>query len=95
MAVVFAWWVTECLMGIFSKYSVLRAKSPQSCPILCDPMDHSPPGSSVLGILQAKILEWGSIAFSADQMHLGSHTAWLFTGYETLGKFLTLLKSVS
>ena len=31
---------------------------PQSCPILCDPMDCSPPGSSVHGILQARILEW-------------------------------------
>ena len=58
MAVVLAWWVTECLMGIFSKCSVLCAKSPQSCPILCDPVDHSPPGSSVLGIRQARILEW-------------------------------------
>ena len=34
------------------------AKSLQSCLILCDPMDHSPPGSSVHGILQARILEW-------------------------------------
>ena len=31
----------------------------QSCPILCDPVDCSPPGSSVHGILQARILEWG------------------------------------
>ena len=30
----------------------------QSCPTLCDPMDYSPPGSSVHGILQARILEW-------------------------------------
>ena len=35
---------------------------PQSCPI-CDPMDCSPPGSSVLGILQARILEWAAIPF--------------------------------
>ena len=34
------------------------AKSPQSCLTLCDPMDHSLPGPSVLGILQARILEW-------------------------------------
>ena len=34
------------------------AKSLQSCPTLCDPMDHSPPGSSVHGALQARILEW-------------------------------------
>ena len=35
-----------------------RAKLLQLCPTLCDPMDHSPPGSSVQGILQARILEW-------------------------------------
>ena len=35
-----------------------------SCPTLCDPMDCSPPGSSVLGILQARILEWVAISFS-------------------------------
>ena len=34
------------------------AKSLQSCRTLCDPMDHSPPGSSVHGILQARILKW-------------------------------------
>ena len=34
------------------------------CPTLCDPMDCSPPGSSVLGILQARILEWVPIPFS-------------------------------
>ena len=36
----------------------------QLCPTLCDPMDYSPPGSSVLGILQARILEWVAIPFS-------------------------------
>ena len=36
----------------------------QLCPILSDPMDCSPPGSSVLGIFQARALEWGAIAFS-------------------------------
>ena len=35
----------------------------QSCPTLSDPMDFSPPGSSVHGIFQAKVLEWGAIAF--------------------------------
>ena len=35
------------------------AKSLQSCPTLCDPIDGSPPGSSVPGILQARTLEWG------------------------------------
>ena len=40
------------------------AKSLQSCLTLCDPIDDSPPGSSVHGIFQATVLEWGAIAFS-------------------------------
>ena len=36
------------------------AKALQSCPALCDPMDGSPPGSPVSGILQARVLEWGA-----------------------------------
>ena len=36
----------------------MHAKSLQLCPTLCDPMDHSPPGSSPHRILQARILEW-------------------------------------
>ena len=40
------------------------AKSLQSCPTLCDPIDSSPPGSSVSGILQARTLEWVAISFS-------------------------------
>ena len=36
----------------------------QSCPTLSDPMDYSPSGSSVHGILQARVLEWVAIAFS-------------------------------
>ena len=39
-------------------------KSLQSCPTLCDPIDGSPPGSSVPGILQARTLEWVAISFS-------------------------------
>jgi len=39
----------------------------QSCPTLSDPMDCSLPGSSVHGIFQARLLEWGAIAFSDDQ----------------------------
>ena len=38
----------------------------QSCPILSDPMDCSPPGFSVHGGFQARVLEWGAIAFSAQ-----------------------------
>ena len=43
---------------------VAAAKSLQSCPTLCDPIDGSPPGSSVHGILQARTLEWVAISFS-------------------------------
>ena len=42
----------------------------QSCPILSDPMDCSLPGSSVHGIFQARVLEWGAIAFSDLQVLL-------------------------
>ena len=41
------------------------AKSLQSCPTLCDPIDGSPPGSPVPGILQARTLEWVAISFSS------------------------------
>ena len=40
------------------------AKLLQSCPTLCDPIDGSPPGSSIPGILLARILEWLAISFS-------------------------------
>ena len=51
--------ITKTLRG--ARLCVLVA---QSCPALCDPMDCSPPGSSVHGILQAEILEWIAISFS-------------------------------
>ena len=44
---------------------VAAAKSLQSCPTLCDPIDGSPPGSPVPGILQARILEWVAISLSS------------------------------
>ena len=50
------------------------AKSLQSCPTLCDPTDGSPPGSAVLGILQARTLEWGDIAFSKQKSSPASNT---------------------
>ena len=42
----------------------------QSCPTLCNPMDCSPPGSSALGIIQARILEWVAISFSLSTEEL-------------------------
>ena len=44
----------------------------QSCPTLSDRMDGSPPGSSVHGIFQARVLEWGAIAFSEYREQLGA-----------------------
>ena len=42
----------------------------QSCPTLSDPMDCSLPGSSVHGIFQTRVLEWGAIAFSSEHLYL-------------------------
>ena len=44
-----------------------KSEVAQSCPILSDPMDCSLPGSSVHGTFQARVLEWGAIAFSTSQ----------------------------
>ena len=49
---------------IYAAAAAAPAKSLQSCPSLCDPIDGSPLGSSVPGILQARVLEWSAIAFS-------------------------------
>ena len=49
------------------------AKSLQSCPTLCNPIDNSPLGSSVAGILQARILEWVAISFSRGSSGHGKH----------------------
>ena len=48
----------------FQPWKKVKVFVTQSCPTLCDPMDCSPPGSSVHGILQARILEWAAISFS-------------------------------
>ena len=48
----------------FAMTAAAAAKSLQSCPTLCNPIDRSPPGSSVPGILQARTLEWVAISFS-------------------------------
>ena len=60
----------KCSLGIsnfleeISAAAAAAAKSLQSCPTLCDPIDGSPPGSPISGILQARILEWVAISFS-------------------------------
>ena len=52
-------------MFSFVVTAAAAAKSLQSCPTLCNPIDGSLPGFSVHGIFQARVLEWGAIAFSA------------------------------
>ena len=52
------------LVALCSKYCPAAAESLQSCPTLCDPIDGSPPGSPIPGILQARTLEWVAISFS-------------------------------
>ena len=60
-------------------------QSLQSCPILCDPMDCSPPGSSVHGILQVRIVEWVAMPYSRgssgprDQIHVSCFAGRFFT----------------
>ena len=45
----------------------------QSCPTLCDPVDSSPPGSSVRGILQARVLEWVAMPSPVKQLYLNKN----------------------
>ena len=60
--------ISNWIVSLFSvphfPSSVLSAKSLQSCPTLCDPIDGSPPGFPVPGILQVRTLEWVAISFS-------------------------------
>ena len=67
-------WASSSLVSLDLRYTMsfsnttylvaAAAKSLQSCPTLCDPIDGSPPGSPVPGILQARTLEWVAISFS-------------------------------
>ena len=55
----------SCFETLYKWKYAAAAKSLQSCLTMCDPVDGSPPGSSVHGIFQARVLEWSTIAFSA------------------------------
>ena len=55
------WPPSQC---IFYRAAAAAAESLQSCPTLCDPIDGSPPGCPIPGILQARTLEWVAISFS-------------------------------
>ena len=52
---------------VYWSNAAAAAKSLQSCPTLCDPIDSSPTGSSIHGVFQARVLEWGAIAFSNEE----------------------------
>ena len=60
-------WASHCRAWALGQVAAAAAKSLQSCPTLYDPIDSSPPGSPVPGILQARTLEWVAIVF---------HDAW-------------------
>ena len=55
---------STCYLSSLGESAAAAAKSLQSCPTLCDPIDGSPPGSPIPGILQARTLEWVAIAFT-------------------------------
>ena len=57
-------WLGHESRALMNEVAAAAAKSLQSCPTLCDPIDGGPPGSPVPGILQARTLEWVAIAFS-------------------------------
>ena len=78
------YWICE-----LTKYTESESLVTQSCPTLCDPMDCSLPGSSVHGVFQARVLEWGAIFFSKgssqprDQTQVSSIVDRWFTVWAT------------
>ena len=84
--------INICLFSSFLEVCCLVTKS---CPTLCDPMDCSLPGSSVHGILQARILEWVAIPFSRrsswprDQTHVSCIGRWILNHLSCLGSPLS------
>ena len=57
-------WLPLKMKYRYGTAAAAAAKSLQSCPTVCDPIDCSPPGSLIPGILQARTLEWVAISFS-------------------------------
>ena len=67
-------WLSPFAVHLLISYACVHAKSPWSCPILCDPMDYRSPGSSVHGIFQARTLKWVAISFSRGSSQLRDWT---------------------
>ena len=92
--------VLICICLMTKDAAAAAAKSLQSYLALCDPIDRSPPGSPVLGILQARVLEWGAITFSEWLKMLGlfSWACWIFEylqrKYLTTGLFCFLVHRI-
>ena len=81
-------WVQNNPHGFVTKCPIaVCAKSLQSCPTLCDPMDCGPPGSSVHGILQARIVNWVAMPSSRGSFRPtdGTHVSYILcTGSQGL-----------
>ena len=78
-------YIYVCVCVYLYAAAAAAAKSLQSCPTLCDPIDSSPPGSPVPGILQARTLEWAVISFS---VYLYTHM--YFRLFSIIGYYKTL-----
>ena len=76
----------KILKVVYGNKKMKESAVTQSCPTLCHPMDCSPPGSSVHGVLQAKILGWVAIPFSRGSSQPWDHT-WVSC---TAGRFFTI-----
>ena len=91
--------ITEALgavkgVGLGAASAAAAAKSLQSCPTLCDPIDGSPPGSPVPGILQAGALEWGAVAFSTSAAECSTNHSFTDFGFLLIILFHRPLLSV-
>ena len=77
---------SQCAYSLLCKRECVCAQLLQSCPTLCDPMEHSLPGSSVHGLLQARTLEWVAMPSSrgSSQLRGGTH---IFCGSCIAGRF--------
>ena len=75
-----------------SAAAAAAAKSLQPCLTLCDPINSSPPASSIPGILQARVLEWGAISFSYNITYLESK--FYFTHFNYCYDYLSRLKEL-
>ena len=84
------WMKHKLESGLPGEISITSDMQLQSCPTLCNPIDGSPPGSSVPGILQARILEWVTISFSTS-FAVSVKFTWFFASYSKQSQLCLLL----